>query len=259
MTGEPGCIVITGATSGIGEALALQYAAPGRVLGLTGRDAGRLAAVTAACTEKGAQVVCGQIDVTDAAAMADWLAALDAKHTIDLVIANAGFINVLDLDTPVEAQATVAQVMETNFLGIVNTVHPVVPLMKARGRGHIALMSSVSGVTPFPPAPAYTASKAAVRGYGDALRIRLRPHGIAVSVILPGFVKSRLDRSYRANKPLRLGAPKAARIIARGLGRRQARIGLPGPFYLSARLVAGLPAWLGDRLLRRMFGRADPG
>ena len=251
-------IVITGASSGIGRGLALAYAGPGVTLALSGRDAARLGAVADECAEAGATVLQQVLDVTDAAAMAEWIAAVDAVAPLGLVIANAGFINVLGDGQTIEETVTVHDLLATNVGGVINTIHPAVALMLPRGRGHVALMSSVAGIARVPFAPAYSVSKTAIRVYGDILYRRLKPHGIAVSVVMPGFVKSRLDRSYHTHKPMRLGTEKAASIIKRGLDRRKRRIGLPWLFYQSARLVSALPLGLGDRLLGISFGRAMP-
>jgi short-subunit dehydrogenase len=251
-------ILLTGASSGIGRALALAYARPGVTLALTGRDAARLDAVAAECVAAGATVISRPLDVTDAAAMAAWIAEVDATAPLSLVIANAGFINVLAADQPVEDTEMVHDLMTTNFGGVINTLHPAIERMLSRGRGHVVLMSSVAGVTRVPFAPAYAASKTAIRVYGDILHRRLRPHGIAVTVVMPGFVKSGLDSSYDAHKPMRLGTAKAASMIKRGLDRRKRRIGLPWLFYQSARLVSAMPLAIGDRLLGRNFARAVP-
>lgn len=256
MATKPASILITGASSGIGRALALAYASPGITLSLTGRNADRLGAVAAECAAAGATVLHRPLDVTDVAAVAAWVEEVDDAAPLDLVIANAGFISVLSADEAIEPTDLANQVMATNFGGIVNTVHPAIERMLVRKQGHVALMSSVAGITRLPFAPAYAASKTAIRVYGDVLHRRLRSHGIAVSVIMPGFVKSGLDRSYDTAKPMRLGTAAAATKIMRGLERRERRIGFPWLFYQGARMVAALPLGLGDWVMGRSFRQA---
>src|SRR4051812_45739353 len=117
------CIVITGASSGIGEALALDYAAPGIALGLTGRDAGRLAKVAEACRARGATVRADSVDATDRDAMAVWLTAFDDAHPVDLLVANAG-ASLSQNDPALESFAAVRRTMAINLDGVFNTVEP---------------------------------------------------------------------------------------------------------------------------------------
>lgn len=245
----PRSILITGASSGIGEALALDYAAPGVTLTLSGRDHQRLAAVAEACRAKGATVEAAAIDVADRAAMERWLTAADARRPLDLVIANAGISGGTGGD--VEGAAQTRRIFEINLTGLLNTVLPAIPPMRARGGGQIALMSSVVGFRGMPTAPAYSASKAAVRAYGEALRGALAPAGIQVSVICPGFVRSRITAANRFHMPLLLDADRAAHIIRRGLARNRSRIAFPFPTYFATWLLGTLPPTLTDPLVRR--------
>lgn len=247
---DPRSILITGASSGIGEALAELYAGPGVLLALTGRDGSRLATVAERCQAKGATVLAEAVDVADRTAVADFVARADAAAPLDLVIANAGISAGLkgldDLDTHVRA------IFAVNVDGVLNTVHPAVACMAARGRGQIALMSSLAGFRGMPGALAYSASKAAVRSYGEGLRGRLRPSGIRVSVICPGFVRSRMTARNRFPMPFLMDAERAARIIRRGLRRDRARIAFPWRLYALARLFDLLPSAAVDHLTRRL-------
>lgn len=246
---NPLTILITGASSGIGEALALAYARPGRFLALLGRDAARLSDVAQRCQRQGAAIETAMISVTDASRMADWITALDGRAPLDLVVANAGISG--GTARGHETADQVRAIFATNVEGVINTVTPVIGAMTARGRGQIAIMSSLASFRGFPSAPAYCASKAAVRVWGEALRAELAPHGVGVSVICPGFVVSRITAANEFRMPLLMSADRAARIIVRGLARNRARTAFPWPIYAAARLVATLPPALIDPLLRR--------
>ena len=246
----PRSIVITGASSGIGEALALAYAGPGVALALTGRDGDRLAAVAAACRARSAEARADVIDVVDRSAMARWLTDIDTATPVDLVIANAG-IGAGSADGT-ESADQVRRVFAVNLDGAFNTVLPLLPAMIGRGRGQIALMSSLAAFRGFPGAPAYCASKAALRVWGEALRGDLRRHGVRLSVICPGYVASRMTARNKFPMPFLMPAERAARIIMRGLERDRARIAFPFPTYVMAWLLGGLPPGLTDPLLRRL-------
>lgn len=244
---DPRTILITGASSGIGEALAEAYAGPGVTLVLTGRDRERLDAVAARCAERGATVRAATVDAADRAAMADWLALVDRETPVDLCIANAGISGGTGRRGESEEQAR--RILAVNVDGVLNTIHPLIGPMKERGRGQLALVSSLAGLRGYPGAPAYCASKAAVKSYGESLRLDLRPAGIEVSVICPGFVKSRITDRNRFPMPFLMDADRAASIIKRGLERNRGRIAFPLPTYLMARMVAMLPSALADALL----------
>jgi short-subunit dehydrogenase len=244
---DPRTILITGASSGIGEALAEAYAGPGVTLVLTGRDRERLDAVAARCVERGAVVRAATVDVADRAAMADWLALVDRETPVDLCIANAGISGGTGRRGESEEQAR--RILAVNVDGVLNTIHPLIGPMRERGKGQLALVSSLAGLRGYPGAPAYCASKAAVKSYGESLRLDLRPAGIEVSVICPGFVKSRITDRNRFPMPFLMDANRAASIIRRGLERNRGRIAFPLPTYLMAWIVAMLPAALADALL----------
>jgi short-subunit dehydrogenase len=245
---NPRSLLITGASSGIGEALALAYAGPGVSLALAGRDTARLAAVAAACAAKGAQVRSDVLDVSDRDAAARWIDATDAARPLDLVIANAGVGGGTDEGHEDEQQTR--SVFAANVDGVLNTVLPLIPRFVGRRRGQIALMSSLASFRGFPGAPTYCASKAAVRVWGEGLRGDLRASGVEVSVICPGFVVSRMTERNKFPMPLLMSADRAAAIIQRGLERNRGRIAFPWPMYAAIWFVGGLPPLLTDPLFR---------
>lgn len=251
----PANILITGASSGIGAALALGYAKPGVTLGLTGRDGKRLRDIARACEEKGAHVLLEVTDVTDRAAMADLVARFDAEAPLDLVIANAGVSS--GTHTPGLAQRGEDEdqargIFAVNLDGVLNTIWPVIRVMTPRRHGQIAIVSSLAGYHGLPGAPAYSASKAAVKAYGEALRPRLEPMGIRVSVICPGFVESRITAENRFTMPFLMSSARAAGIIRRGLADNRGLIAFPWPMRLISWGFAVLPAVMSEWLVRRL-------
>lgn len=248
---DPRAILITGASSGIGEALARDYATAGTFLALTGRDQTRLDAVAAACRAKGAEVETGLVDAADAEAMRSFIEAVDARRPLDLVIANAGISGGSGhlLGEP-EEQAR--RILRVNVDGVLNTAIPAAQKMRGRKRGQIAIMSSLASFVGFPGAPAYCASKAAVRTWGEGLRGDLYAAGIAVNVICPGYVVSRMTDKNQFKMPLLMSVERASAIIRTGLARNKPRIAFPWRLYFLLRVIAFLPpSWLG-KLFRRL-------
>lgn len=239
---DPKSIVITGGSSGIGAALARGYAAPGVSLGLTGRDPARLAAVAEACRAAGAEVAAAVIDVRQREALAAWLAERDRARPLDLVITNAGIS--AGTGSFGETAEQVREILSVNVDGVVNTALAAAELMRPRRRGQIALMSSLAAFRGFPGAPAYCASKAAVRVWGEALRGMLHGEGLGVTVICPGYVKSRMTAVNDFPMPFLMEAERAAGIIRRGLAADKARIVFPRRLFAAVWLLGLLPpAW----------------
>ena len=244
MTPPPASILITGASSGLGEALARAYAAPGITLFLSGQDRQRLHDSADACRARGAEVHALVIDVRHGAAMAAWMRECDDIRPLDLVIANAG-ISAGTAGQDGENEEMTRTILAVNLDGVLNTVFPAMAAMRPRRRGQIAIMASLAGYRGFPGAPAYCASKAAVKVWGEGLRGRLAHDGIRVSVICPGFVVSRITARNRFRMPFLMDADTAARIIVRGLAGDRGRIAFPWPMALGAWFTAALP----DRLM----------
>jgi short-subunit dehydrogenase len=253
-------ILITGASSGIGAALARLYAAPGVTLALTGRDETRLAAIANACRGAGSVVRTALLDVTDEAAMAAQLVAWDETQPFDLVIANAGVGKAGEApagggwDEPLRATTA------TNVLGTINTLAPLLPRLLARRHGQIALVSSLAGFIGLPPAPAYGASKAWIRVYGEALRGAVAEQGVGVSVVCPGFVATPMTQASPFPMPFLMDGERAARIIASGLAANRGRIAFPWPMAALLWLLRTLPfSWSAALVSRRSRAPADAG
>lgn len=241
-------IVITGASSGIGEAIALDYARPGAALALTGRDAQRLEAVAGACRAKGATVFAETIDVVERERFAAWLRAFDDAHPVDLVLANAG-ISIDKDNSSIDDFGVIRRTFDVNVYGTLNTVEPLLDRMIARRRGQIAVVSSLAGFIGLPYSASYNASKAAVRVWGESLRYVLKKHGIGVSVICPGFVVSRMTANAPFPMPFLMSSARASSIIRRGLANDRARIAFPVGTKAAVWLGSVLPGGWTARLM----------
>lgn len=253
---NPRSILITGASSGIGAALAQTYAGPGRHLHLGGRNPDRLSAVAAKCRAKGATCSTVAHDVTDAAAMQQWISEAAENGPLDLVIANAG-ISAGNRDSR-ETEDQSRRIFAVNVDGVLNTVHPALTAMLAQApgedgwRGQIAIMSSLASFRGLGGAPSYCASKAAERIYGEALRSAHTRDGIAVSVICPGFIDTPLTQGNRFHMPMLMDVDRATPIIVRGLARNRGRIAFPFAPYALVWLLQALPVRASELLVREL-------
>lgn len=243
-------ILITGASGSIGRALALEYAQPGRTLILQGRRADRLRELAEACSSCGAQVLIQELDLRDRQQLRSWLAGLCETEPLDLVIFNAGLNTNIGPAGEGERWEDVEQLIEVNLLAAMTTVDAVLPAMRRYGRGQLALMSSLAGYFGLPVTPSYSASKAALKAYGESLRGWLGPEGIRVSVVMPGYVESPMCRAMPGPKPFLWPPEKAARCIRRGLERNRARITFPFPLNLGTWFLAVLPAGCSTKIAR---------
>lgn len=242
---NPKSILITGASSGIGHALAIEYAGHDIILFLSGRNEERLRAVKKECEQKDATVYIKTIDVLDEDEMTQWITECDAVASLDMVITNAGISS--------GSGNLAKQVFNINVHGVFNTVTPSLDLMKNHGRGQIAIMSSIAGFRGLPSSPAYSTSKVAVKAYGEALRGRYHHQNIEINVICPGFVKSRLTASNKFKMPFLMESDKAAKIIRRGLEKNKAVIVFPWQMkFIVGTLMAIIPEFLVERLLRQL-------
>jgi short-subunit dehydrogenase len=253
-------VLITGASSGIGEALALEYARRGRDLVLLARRADRLAAVAKEATAHGHRTLTLTCDVTEDGAVHS---AVDAGARefgrIDVVIANAGFgisgrFEQLSLDD-------YRRQFETNVFGVLRTVSASLEALK-RSRGRLAIVGSVAGYVAAPGMSPYAMSKFAVRALAESIREEVRPYGISVTLISPGFVDSeirRIDRNgmFRPDAPepvpgwLRVRADIAARHMIRAIDRRSAEAVITGHGKLMVQLARHVPRSM--RALTRML------
>lgn len=247
---QPRTILITGASSGVGEALALHYAQNGRTLLLHGRNAERLHAVAQACTKKGATTHTHIGDITDTKDMSQWVLTMHQDTPIDLAIANAGIS--AGAGDHGESANQIRDIFATNIDGVINTIHPLLSAMLARGKGQIAIMSSLAGTRGLPSCPAYSASKACVRTYGEALRGLVASKNVQVNVICPGYIVSRMTAINDFPMPMLMQADKAAAKIAKLLARNRARIAFPLPLYLPLWLLSCMSPSITDYFFSRL-------
>lgn len=260
------CILITGASSGIGAALAERLAASGVLLALIGRDEERVGKVSEKCHAKGAEVVASVIDVGDTAAMKGFITKVNNQRPIDLVIANAGIMGV---DLPTEA--ALLQVLHTNLLGTINTVMPAIECMaprQAQRRPQLAIMSSVSalgkcavefsgalnlGVMP------YAWSKHSLMTLAEGLRGELAGK-VDVSIVCPGLVTTPMSVSasqlFDAEKEMRsrgVTPEEAAETIIDGLVARQELIAFPKQAVQAMKMAGCVPKSLLLRKIRNQY------
>ncbi|HXF65933.1 MAG TPA: SDR family oxidoreductase [Burkholderiales bacterium] len=248
MTGgalQPLRVVITGASSGLGAALARHYAGSGAVLGLIARRARELERLAA---DLGHACDIHPLDVRNATALQAAARAFCARRGCpDIVIANAG-VSVGTLTEHAEDAQAFEEIIDTNLIGAVNTFRPFIACMRERGAGTLAGIASVAGLRGLPGAGAYSASKAALIAYLESLRVELRGAGIKVVTVCPGYIATPMTERNPYPMPFRMSAEAAAAKIAARIARGTPRSVIPWQMALAARVLGALPAWLYDRL-----------
>lgn len=252
---HPHHILITGASSGLGAELAVGYSHDDVVLALTGRNAQRLEDVATSCRARGAHVVTATIDVRDAMSLKHFIEQFDDAYPVDLVIANAGVSATTSGGADDIEQAQI--VFDVNLQGVLNTIHPLIPRMVKRGAGQIAIMSSLASLRALPTAPAYSASKAAVRFYGEALAGILKHRSVCVSVICPGWITTPLTDKNDFPMPFIMHEASAAVRIMHALSCGKRRIVFPLRLYFLMRLLDFLPISLTNLLFDRKAGESQ--
>lgn len=245
---DPRALVITGASSGIGAALAEAYAAPRRTLLLVGRDAARLEEVAERVRARGGVAEVAVVDTVDRAALAPRLIDFDNRHPVDVLVANAGVCAGLGPDRSRESDADIDRQIAINMNGTFNTVNALVERMRLRRRGAICLVSSIAGLQPVADLPTYSATKAAIAAYGTALRRWLRPSKVSVTVICPGFVTTPMAARHHGAKPFRVSPEAAAREVRRAIERRAPLRVFPWQFRWIIRIGTLTPAFIVDRV-----------
>ena len=235
--------VITGASSGIGWALARELARQGCKVGLLARRKAELAQLADEIHQAGGAAAFAPADVGD---RAEVHAAVDEVRRqlgpVDLLVANAGVGAPTKLD-PVNI-ADVERMFRVNVLGVVYSVEAVLPEMLRRGAGHLAAVSSLGAYKGMPGESAYCASKAAVNTYMEGLRIHLRDRGVAVTTVCPGFIRTPMTAMNKFPMPGLMDADAAARRIARALARRKKVYNFPWQTTLLMKLAGWLPDWV---------------
>lgn len=236
-------ILITGASSGIGEALAEYYSKNGaKNLFLCGRNEKRLYEVAEKCRKNGVQVYTKIIDVCDRYAMQNWLETCEQIAPLNLIYANAG------VSTGNETPQNIYNTFNINVMGTINTIIPAIEIYKKRQDQNkiIAITASIAGYHGLPACPSYSATKSCLKAYGEALRGNLINDGIQVNVICPGFVKSRITDKNTCPMPFFMQADKAAKIIATRIDKNIGLIAFPWPMRLAVWFMSILPNRISD-------------
>lgn len=241
-------VFLTGASSGLGEALARRYASQGSVLGLVARRESELARLAAQLAP--ATVATYAADVRDADALARAGADFVARFGVpDVVIGNAG-VSRGTLTEHAEDLPAFRAVLETNVLGLVHTFHPFVAPMTKAGAGVLVGIASVAGFRGLPGSGAYCGSKSAAITYLESLRVELRPRGIAVLTICPGFIATPLTSRNPYRMPFLMQADEAARKVAKAIEQRRRFTVIPLGMAVFGRLLKWLPRPLFDRVVQ---------
>jgi short-subunit dehydrogenase len=237
-------VLITGASSGIGHALAHEFAARGATLGLIARRRSLLDELAKSLPGKHFVYAA---DVNDAAAMRDAGARFDADcGGADIVIANAG-ISVGVLTEYFEDLAVFKDVLQTNVLAMAHTFHPFIAPMRARARGQLVGIASVAGIRGLPGSEAYCASKAAVISYCESLRVDLKKSGIQVTTICPGFVRTPLTAKNKYGMPFVMDPPQFAKLCANAILSRTSYRVVPWQMGVVTKILRLLPNWAFDK------------
>lgn len=258
---KPNAVLITGGSSGIGEALAVACARRGvRNIFICGRNAERLAAVARRCETEapagaGPVRVVGRVqDVTDSRQMSDWVNECDGIAPLEVVFSNAG------IGTGDENEKNVRRTFATNIGGGLNVVLPAIEAFRKRRRAvggesrrrQIVITASIAGYAPLSTCPSYAATKAAMKSWGLSLRGMLKREGIAVNVVCPGFVRSRITERNTCPMPFFMEADKAAAIILDRVDRNVGLIAFPWPMRLAVWLMSILPWRLSETISRML-------
>lgn len=253
----PSAVLITGGSSGIGEALAVACARRGvRNIFICGRNAERLAAVVRHCeaaapaAAEPMRVAGRALDVTDSRQARDWVRECDGIAPLEVVFSNAG------IGTGDENEENVRRTFATNIGGGLNVVLPAIEAFRKRQRGsgagprrrQIVITASIAGYAPLSTCPSYAATKAAMKSWGLSLRGMLKREGIAVNVVCPGFVRSRITERNTCPMPFFMEADKAADIILDRIDRNVGLIAFPWPMRLGVWLMSILPWRLSEAI-----------
>jgi NAD(P)-dependent dehydrogenase (short-subunit alcohol dehydrogenase family) len=253
---EPRIAWVTGASRGIGYAVALELARAGWTVAASARNLSDLGGLAAACTEDPGSIRPFPLDITDEEAAADTVSEIEARlGPITLAILNAG------THEPVDGRAISVtpfrRLMEINYVGTVNCLVPVVERFVVRRGGRIAIVASLAGYRGLPTASAYGASKAALINMCEALRPELRAAGVVLSVVTPGFVRTPLTDRNPFPMPFLIDADVAARRIVRGLATNRFEITFPRRFSYLMKLLRILPYGLYFAITRRALPKGE--
>jgi short-subunit dehydrogenase len=241
-------VFITGASSGIGEALAREYARRGAKLGLVARRRDRLDALA---EQLGVTTTCYEADVRDAKALRAAAEDFSAQAGgVDIVIGNAG-VSAGTLTERIEDRQVFQEILDINVVGLFNTFQPFLSGMHAAHAGTLVGIASVAGFRGLPGAGAYCASKAAAMIYLESLRLEMRRSGVRVVTICPGYVATQMTQNNPYPMPFMLPADEAARRMMHAIELRKRRVVIPWQMGLVSAILRRIPGPLYDYLFAR--------
>lgn len=241
-------ILITGASGAIGGELARRYAAAGTELVLHGRRLEALKPLAEDCRALGAAVSLSQVPLEDDVARNAWLDGL--PRTPDRVLLCAGMNHGVTSRRDGEDGDTARALLDLNLRIPIDMARRLIPAMQARGSGQLVFISSLAAWYGLPVTPSYSASKAGIKAYGEALRGLVAADGVGVTVVMPGYVQSAMARAMPGPKPFLIGPERAARRIQAAVEANRARVSFPWPLALATQCLALLPAGLSERLVK---------
>ncbi len=250
LTGK--CVWLTGASSGIGEALAYELARRGARVAITARRKEILDAMVATISASGGNAYSYPGDVLNLEEMKRIVASIEENiGPIDIAIPNAGthlFTKPEQFDS-----AEYLSIMQLNFGGVLHCLEAVIPRMVLRGKGYLAPVASLAGYRGLPRAAAYGASKSALIHFLESIRFHLQPKGITISIVNPGFVKTPLTDKNDFYMPFLISPEKAAKIICNGIERGKRTIAFPVPFSWIVGLGKFLPAPVYEKIVNQLW------
>jgi short-subunit dehydrogenase len=243
-------VLITGASSGLGRALAIELSKKSQNLFLCARNFENLQETKNLCQNSNANIYLKILDVKDEIASQNYITEIEENFALDLVIANAGISGGTAQGT--ESFAQVKEIFDTNLYGVLNIVQPVIEKMTLRKSGQIVIISSLAGFISLPSSPAYSASKSAVRIYGEALRGNLAEFGVKVNIVCPGYIKTKMTAVNNFYMPFLMNSTKASQIIINGIEKNHGRIIFPIIFYFLIRVLLSLPFSLVEKIMKKL-------
>jgi NAD(P)-dependent dehydrogenase (short-subunit alcohol dehydrogenase family) len=244
-------VFLTGASSGIGEGLALAMAAKGATVGLLARREELLQDLAARCEAAGGKARYFACDVVDADAVHQAAAKFrDEFGRIDIMIANAG-ISGKSRETRDFVPSAVKEVVDTNLMGAVNVIHAVLPQMLERGSGQLVAISSLAGFRGLPKSAAYSASKAAMTAFFESVRLDVAHQGVDVTIIQPGFIRTPLTAGRESKMPFLMNLDDAIPHFMRAIEHKKKFAAFPWQLATIVRLGKIMPACLYDRVAGR--------
>jgi len=243
-------IIITGASSGIGRALSMQYSCDGANLSLIARSEASLNELKEKCLNYGAKNVDIIVaDVTDKKSMESIIANIANKYQVEIVFCSAG----ISAGSSDKNEDSDEQIINTNITGTLNTINPIIPIMKNQKNGQIALFSSLAIFTPMPKSAAYILTKSAIASYGECLNLLLDKYNISVSIIMPGFVNTKMAKASKYKDISMMQPEKAAFIIKEGISKRKNYIIFPKLSYIILKIFSLLPFCIRKYLINQFM------